>query len=334
MSLRRMFLLAGMLSLATKMAFTQSQEAPQMIVYVWDFSTYNTDIDMAMVANRLTEEFETEVNNSGFYQLKEVRELSRVREQIELQKLINDVSELSVGQLGQLQEYQAEAVFFGKLIYDQGNQQYIIEVKLQHLDGRILQKKSLIVNHSDLLKNEDLRNHMQKLFYLLHEERYQARLQKQYLLASTKLNEYLRAAKDLSTQVRRVERILDAYEYLEEYNAYIVGYNKSITDLMDNHNQYESNFREAWGPEAGRELSAIFQAIIQDFHTPYVLESLNKLNEGIVKYWANPSNKQRELIREKTLKHRDRLQNGLDGNLEQVSRSISDFLNKLNEKLN
>ena len=185
MSLRRMFLLAGMLSLATKMAFTQSQEAPQMIVYVWDFSTYNTDIDMAMVANRLTEEFETEVNNSGFYQLKEVRELSRVREQIELQKLINDVSELSVGQLGQLQEYQAEAVFFGKLIYDQGNQQYIIEVKLQHLDGRILQKKSLIVNHSDLLKNEDLRNHMQKLFYLLHEERYQARLQKQYLLAST-----------------------------------------------------------------------------------------------------------------------------------------------------
>ena len=332
MSLRRMFLLAGMLSFVTMMAFTQNQEVEQQVVYVWDFSTHNTD--MAMVANRLTEEFETEVTNSGFYRLIEVRELSRVREQIELQKLINDVAELSVGQKGQLQQYQAEAVFFGKLIYDKGNQQYIIEVKLQHLDGRILQKKSLIVNHADLLRNEDLRSHMQKLFYLLHEERYQAQLQKQYALISTRLNEYLRSAKDLGTQVRRVERILDAPEYLEEYNTYIRGYDESIKDLMNNYNQYESDFREVWGPEAGQELSAIFQAIIQDFHTPYVFEPLNKLNEDIVKYWASSSTKQRPPLREKTLKHRDVLQIGLDGNLEQLSRSISDFLNKLNEKLN
>ena len=103
MKLRRMLLLAGMLSFASMMAFTQGQEVKQQTVYVWDFSTQNTD--MAMVANRLTEEFETEVTNSGFYRLIEVRELSRVREQIELQKLINDVAELSAGQKGQLQQY-------------------------------------------------------------------------------------------------------------------------------------------------------------------------------------------------------------------------------------
>ncbi|MCB9264790.1 MAG: hypothetical protein H6558_07190 [Lewinellaceae bacterium] len=331
MSLRRMFLLAGMLSFVTMMAFTQNQEVEQQVVYVWDFSTHNTD--MAMVANRLTEEFETEVTNSGFYRLIEVRELSRVREQIELQKLINDVAELSVGQKGQLQQYQAEAVFFGKLIYDTGNQQYIIEAKLQHLDGRILQKKSLIVNHADLLRNEDLRNHMQRLFYLLHEDRYQARMQKQYALASGKLNGYLRHAKDLSTQVRRVERILDSPEYLEEYNIYITGYDESIRDIMNNHTQYENDFRDAWGPETGRELSAIFQAIIQDFHTPYVFKSLNNLNEEIVNFWANASAKQQKNLREKVLKHRDILQKGLDGNLEQLSRSIGHFLNKLEEKL-
>lgn len=326
-----MILLAGMLSFAPTMAFAQNQEVEQQVVYVWDFSTHNTD--MAMVANRLAEEFETEATNSGFYQLIEVRELSRVREHIELQKLINDVAELSAGQLGELQQYQAEAVFFGKLIYDENNQQYIIEIKLQHLDGRILQKKSLIVNHADLLRNEDLRSHMQRLFYLLHEDRYQARLKKQYVLASAKLNEYLRQAKDLGAQVRRVEWILSAPEYLEEYNTYITGYDESIKDLMDNHSQYESDFRKAWGPEAGRELSAIFQAIIQDFHTPFVFDSLNKLNEDIVKYWASASTKQQKTLREKILKHRDSFQTGLDGNLEQLSQSIGDFLNKLNERL-
>jgi hypothetical protein len=95
-----------------------NDELPTLSVYVWEFSAQHTEDDAKKLANLLTNDFETELSQSGFYVVLEIRERGRLNEQRALQELIFNVSELSEEERNQLKDKQAEAVFFGKLIYN------------------------------------------------------------------------------------------------------------------------------------------------------------------------------------------------------------------------
>jgi hypothetical protein len=326
-------LLIGIYSLFPGTAIAQTPGEDNLTVYVWEFSMQNND--EKTTANRLTEDFETEVINSGLYHVIEVRELSRVEEQREFQEIIYDVTELSDKQIDGLEQNQAEAVFFGKLIFDAGSSEYIVEVKLQHLDGTLLNKKSILVNPVDLLKNEDRQRHMKNLFYQLHEDIYREQKKEQYDRISSLLNQYLMRAKDLTTHFRRLEFTLEDEAYLYDYQNAIAAYQETITDFLENQTVYVSNFRETWGAEMGEELSQVFYTVIEDFHKPYIFESLNRINEKLEEFYklASSNKRKSDAVREEILERRAILLTNTDSHLGKVELSILSFLKELQEQL-
>lgn len=271
----------------------------QLTVYVWEFTTQHADTDIKKLANLLTNDFETELAQSGLYQILEIRERGRVEEQRALQQLIYNIDELTEDEQRQLREQRAEAVFFGKLIYNEQSRENTLEVKLQHLDGRILRKGSLYLNPSELVMNQSRRSKVKQLFREVHEDIFAARekqqralKQQQYDLIFEMLNQYLLRSENLTTQFRRLDLSLLSQDYLNEYNQTIKQYDELINDLLSNHSRYENLFRSAWGTEMATELAGVFQKALE-FHRRYLFKSLNRRNEQLVHYAKNSNKKAR-----------------------------------------
>jgi hypothetical protein len=209
------------------------EEPSKIKISVWEFSNQFVEESEKKHANRLTNDFETEVTQSGFYDVIELRERAQLEEQRALHQLIFNIEELSEEERSQLEEQQTEAVFFGKLIYSDDSKEYTLEAKLQHMNGRLLRKGSVYLNQSDLSTNENRRAKIRELFMDVHKQIYEAqrqaklKLQKeQYELIVQKLNKHIARTEDLTTQFRRLDLSLVSQEYLDEYNQSIYRYNE------------------------------------------------------------------------------------------------------------
>ena len=283
-------------------ALSQPPEATSLSVYVWEFAAQNVKEDARHQVDLLTNDFETEMTQSGLYEVLEIRERSRLDEQRALQDIIFNIEELSEADRQTLQEKQAEAVFFGKLIYNERSRENILEVKLQHLDGRILRKGSIYLNPSDLIMNDSRRAIVKRLFMAVHEDIYAAQRQAlhqrrkvQYDLITEKLNQFVRRTEDLTTQFRRLDFQLLNQAYINEYSQAILRYNEVITDIKEQQDQYLSDFGAVWGTDFGRQLTDVLDQVI-DFHDQYILNTLNRRNEEISRYQLAKNKKARQAL--------------------------------------
>lgn len=315
------------------------RELSKLRVYVWEFSTQNTVEDSKKLANLLTNDFETELIQSGFYTVLEIRELSRLEEQRTIQQLIFNISELSEQERHQLEGEKAQAVFFGKLIYDEQSKQIILEVKLQHLDGRILRKGSIYLNPSELIMIKTRRAKIHELFTEVHDEIFQAQRQAleedrtvQFEFISEKLNQYIRRTDDLTTQFRRLDLSLLSPQYLEEYTQCIYRYDTVIQDLLEKHTLYENDFKNVWGSSLGDQLPGVFKSIL-DFHQRYIFKSLNKRNEQIIRFGQAPNKREKQKLEEELNKEKRTFEETMNDQWPVVKSNVEQFLYNLREQI-
>lgn len=309
------------------------KELTKLRVYVWEFSTQHTEEDSKKLANLLTNDFETELIQSGFYTVLEIRELSRLEEQRTLQELIFNIGELSENERHQLEGQLAEAVFFGKLIYDEHSKQITLEVKLQHMDGRILRKGSIYLDPSKLIMAETRRTQVHELFTEVHEEIFEAQRQAlkenrtaQFELITEKLNQFLRRTEDLTTQFRRLDiDLLKVEGYVQEYVQCLSRYNTVITDLLEKHNIYENNFKAVWGSELGDQLARVFEQIL-DFHHRYIFKSLQKRNDLMVQFGKTKNKKESQELKDDLNKEKKRFEETMNDQWPVVKSDVEQFL--------
>lgn len=317
------------------------QEKPfHLNVYVWEFATQHAEGDAKKIANLLTNDFETELTQSGFYEVLEIRERSRLDEQRALQQLIFNVDELSEEERHQLEDKRAEAVFFGKLIYNEQSKENILEVKLQHMDGRLLRKGSIYLNPSDLIMNETRRSKVNELFTEVHQDIFEAQQQAlekartaQYEIVAEKLNQYMRRAEDLTTQFRRLDLSLLSEQYMEEYTQSIYRYDEVIQDLLEKHTAYESDFKARWDADLSDQLTRIFEQVM-DFHHRYIFKSLNKRNEQITRFAKTHNKRERQKLEADLKEEKKSFEETMNDQWPVIRSDIEQFMYRLRRQLN
>lgn len=315
-------------------------EFPMLSVYVWEFSVQHTKEDARKLANLLTNDFETELTQSGFYEVLEIRERSRLNEQRALQQLIFNVNELSEEERNQLKDKRAEAVFFGKLIYNEESKENTLEVKLQHMDGRLLRKGSIYLNPSELIMNETRRSKIHELFTEAHEDIFEAQRralqearQAQYEIITEKLNRYIRRTEDLTTQFRRLDLSLLSPEYVEEYTQTIYRYDEVIQDLLEKHAQYQSDFGLVWDAVLSDQLTSVFKQVL-DFHHRYIFKSLNKRNEQITRFAISQNKKEKQDMEADLRKEKRTFEETMNDQWPVIKSDVEQFLYNLRGQLN
>jgi hypothetical protein len=311
---------------------TSLEEAKQR-VYVWEFSTQDTGKATKKLAHQLTNDFETELIQSGFYEVLEIREFSRLEEHRDLQRLIFNLHELSEEERHQLYDQKAEAVFFGKLIHDESSKQVILEIKLQHMDGRILRKGSIYLEPSELIMIKSRRAKILELFTEVHEEIFEAQRQAleekrttQFELITEKLNQYIRRTEDLTTQFHRLDvDLLKVEGYVQEYAQCLSRYDTVITDLLEKHTLYENNFKVVWATDLGDQLTRVFEQIL-DFHYRYIFKSLQKRNDLMIRFGKTKNKSESQKLKDDLIKEKREFENTMNDQWPVVKSDIEQFL--------
>lgn len=327
--------------LAAQLGFAQpaAEESPKLRVYVWEFATQYMDKEAKILANLITNDFETEVSQSGLYELIEIRELADLREHRDLQKLIYDIDELTEEEGGHLKNKRAEAVFFGKLIYQETTQQYTLEAKLQHLDGEILKKGNVHPDYLELIGPETRQLQVHELFVQVHKDFYEAQRRnlqqarrKQYKIISEKINLFQVRLEDLGTQFRRLDLSLLSPEYVQEYQEAIEGYDEMIDDLLEKRITYEMDFNDVWDVESAMQLSEIFKKL-DGFHSSYIHKWLNKRNEEIERVYQERNKQKRKKLEEEIEREKKEFEELMNDQWPVIKSEVEEFLYILRTRL-
>lgn len=295
------------------------------IVYVWDFSV--SDSSIKEIGTMLTNDFETELINSGLYTVLERRRYNRVLAHQDLEKKIADMSNMPSAAIDSLRANRAEVVIFGEVIEDEKDGLFEVMVTFQSLNGVNLRKASIVLQRSLADNNQARKNAVKNLMKKLHDKEAMASKKQQYDLISGILATYMVRLQDVQTRFQDISRYaFDNQGYFDELNNTIIAYNHSFDTLTANRAKYHIDFIREWNNRRGQELEDIFSNILDDIHITYILK-LDKVKLAIAEYQQSKGGKkEKEKMRKDILKSVKETTDDLGREINKMHKEINPFL--------
>ncbi|GGW37084.1 hypothetical protein [Arenibacter certesii] len=298
------------------------------IVYVWDFSV--SDVALKPIATMLTNDFETELINSGLYTVLERRRFNRVLAHQNLGKEISDVKKIPIASKDSLEANRAGVVIFGEVKDDIDSGVYEVTVTFQSLNEVILRKGSILIGRGLIRDNQTRKKFMKDLVDLVHAKELLAAKKRQYDLISGVLATYMVRVKDVQNRFQDISRFaFDDKNYFEELGKTIFAYNDVFDTLTANRAKYHLGFIKYWEEPRGQELEAIFKGILDDIHVTYILK-LDKVRLAIWEYGESTGGKkEKQKIRNDILKSVKTTTDDLERQIDIMHGKINPFLSHL-----
>lgn len=298
------------------------------VVYVWDFSV--NDPSIKEFGKMLTDDFETELINSGLYTVLERRRFNRLQSHVNLESRIANVQSLSTTSLDSLKAVQAGAVFFGEVYDDIQGGEVKISVTLQNLNGQNLRKGDIAIKRSRIDDPETRKSAMKSLMAVLHGKEAMAAKKEQYELISAVLKTYMIRVKDVQTRFEDSANFaFDDQRYGEELGTTIFAYNDIIDTLTANRAKYHLDFIRYWKEPRGQELESILSGILDNIHITYVLR-LRQVRLDIAEYGkSTASKKEKKEMRKDILEKTEEITDDLERQINIMHGKINPFLSHL-----
>ena len=322
-------LLLSVLCLAPEtMKAMDSPSNNDSIVYVWDFSV--NDSSIKDIGSMLTDDFETELINSGLYTVLERRHYNRVLSHRNLENRIANIQTLPPASKDSLKANKAGVVIFGEVKDDINSGVYEVTVTFQRLDEIILRKGSILIGRGLIADNQTRKNFMKDLVAKVHEKERVALKKKQYELISEVLKTYMVRARDVQTRFEDGARFaFEDQNYLEELGITIYAYNDIFDTLTANRAKYHMDFIRHWQEPRGRELEDILSGILDNIHITYILR-LRQVRMAIAEYGkSSASKKEKKKMRSDILKKTKEMTNDLGRQIDIMHGKINPFLSHL-----
>lgn len=303
------------------------------IVYVWDFSV--TDPSLREIGDMLTNDFETELINSGLYTVLERRRYNRVLAHQNLEDKISEIQNLPVASMDSLKAISAGVVIFGEVKDDIDSGVYEVTVTFQNLNEVILRKGSILIGRGLIRDNRTRKEKMKDLVDIVHAKERLAAKKEQYSLVSNLLETYIIRVKDVRKEFQDVTKLaLDNPNYAGEIAQVVTDYNKSFMDLNNNAAKYRLDFTQQWQEKRGQELQAIIGGILDDIHKTHILK-LDKVRTAISEYQESTlSKKDKKLKKVEILKNVKQITDDLKTQVDIIDLKINTFLSQLRTEMN
>lgn len=298
------------------------------IVYVWDFSV--SDPSIKEIGTMLTNDFETELINSGLYTVLERRRYNRVLAHQNLEKKVADIKNLPSASIDTLKANRAGVVIFGEVKDDIDSGVYEVTVTFQSLDEVILRKGSVLIGRGLIRDNQTRKKFMKDLVDVVHSKERLTAKKEQYNLISGILATYMVRVKDVQNRFQDISLFaFDDKNYLEELGKTIFAYNDIFDTLTANRSKYHLDFTKYWEESRGQELEAIFSGILDNIHTTYILK-LDKVRVAIWEYGkSDAGKKEKKKMRSDILKGVKETTDDLDRQIDIMHGKINPFLSGL-----
>lgn len=298
------------------------------IVYVWDFSVSDTSIKKIGV--QLTNDFETELINSGLYTVLERRRYNRVLAHQNLEKKIAEIQNLSDASIDSLKAIRAGAVIFGEVKDDIDSGVYEVTVTFQSLNQIILRKGSILIGRGLIADNQTRKNAMKELVNLLHTKEILAAKKEQYESVSKILATYLVRVKDIQKGFQDVAGFaLENQLYYEELAQRIFEYNDIFDEIHNNGATIQMDFAKQWKEPRGEELRVLFGNILDDIHKTHILK-LDKVRMAIWEFERSTAGKsEKRKMKDEIIKNVKETTDDLERQINIIEPKISTFLSHL-----
>ncbi len=322
------FLLIGKIH-ATTLPLTNNDS----IVYVWDFSV--SDASIKEIGEMLTNDFETELINSGLYTVLERRRYNRVLAHQNLEKKIADVQNLSSSSIDSLKANRAGTVIFGEVKDDIDSGVYEVTVTFQNLNEVILRKGSILIGRGLIRDNQTRKKFMKDLVDVVHAKELLAAKKELYNIISNKLETYLIRVKDVADEFNDVTKYaLDNPQYAGEIVKVVTDYNTIFNDINGNGARYQLDFTKHWKEPRGKELQTIIDGILDDIHKTHILK-LDKTRTAILEYQTSSLSKSEKKKKKKEiLKNVKQTTDDLNRQIDIIDLKINTFLSQLRTEIN
>ncbi|WP_282124455.1 hypothetical protein [Algibacter mikhailovii] len=308
---------------------TVAQKNTKTNIYVWDFKYSDTNIEE--FADKLTDDFETELIKLDNYAVLQRRNHNLVLIHRDMENSISNVTNLSSEALDQLKTIQAEVVVFGELEKDEGSGVYEVTVFFQNLQsGKIPKKESVIIPLALINSNTHRKAYMKQLIEKLHAKEILKAKNDQFSFISKKLDTYLIKVKDVQIAYRDILDIaLKNESYFKELEGTITSYNAIFNDLNDNGERYLIDFESVWGKTYGRDLENIYHDIMEDIHKKHILK-LNDVRKKIWDYRSNQTSKNtRKQLKQEIMLDSKNSTLGLTADIDKTEDQIETLYNNL-----
>lgn len=256
-------------------------QKPKLNVYVWDFRVTNDTLKR--YGKDFTNDFETELINYDGYVVLDRRNLNRIMDKNDMENNISNIGKLSKESKQALQVKRADAVFFGELKFDVSGGKYDLSITFESLNGDILKKGSILIDKGEIYHPPTRKEKIKTLFQSLYSKEFIDARKEKYEIIDKKLSIY-RARVDEIEYVfeKNIEYLLTKSDprYSDEVNQKIVAYNEIWNDLNENKGKYLHDFDIYWSKDRLRDLTDIYNEIMNVFHKSYV-RKLDQLRTDI-----------------------------------------------------
>ncbi len=249
--------------------------AAKLRIFVMDFST--NDRQYKVAANAFTDDFETEIIKKEKYNVLLRRGYTQLLQAQQIEREILGISELPDALKDSLEFKKADAVFFGRVVFDEGSGEFELTVRLQPLDVNkpTLKKGQLTFNKGIIDDNNTRKSIARDMVRQLFAKEAVELKEKQLNIIEGKL----------STYRARVKEVIDVFEdkidyllimnstelkpHLEEIDRKRLAFNEIWNDLNSNKVKYTKDFSKHWGSDSRIALQYVYSETMEDFHPEF-----------------------------------------------------------------
>lgn len=311
---------------------TEFRIANDSVVYVWDFTVSGPSIKK--IGNQLTNDFETELINSGLYTVLERRRYHRVLAHQNLENEIADVQNLSATSIDSLKAIKAGVVIFGEVKDDIESGEYEVTVTFQSLNEVILRKGSILMKRGLINDNQTRKNAMKALLDRLHQKELMTEKKEQFDIVSKVLSTYMVRVKDVQKEYRDISGFaFNDQNYLEALGQRISAYNDVFDDLHNNGAKYQMDFAKRWKAQMAQDLDAIFRGILDDIHKTHILK-LDRVRVKIGNYGSSDvKSSEKKKMRKEILEDVREITDDLKTQIDIMDLKISTFQSQIRAEM-
>jgi hypothetical protein len=148
---------------------SQASSSQKFIVYAWEFTTSNNEINS--LTKSFTNEFEEELIQSKIFTVLERRNFNKLLSHKDNERAILKIEDIPTNTLDSLKFKQANSVIFGEVFDDIESGQVKITATLQKFDGTSVSKNSVDLSRGKRFDAESRREKMKELVEKFREEK-------------------------------------------------------------------------------------------------------------------------------------------------------------------
>lgn len=142
-------------------SFGQARPVNRPAVYVWDFTTRK--LAKNDLTSKFTHDFESALIQFGNYKVLERRNFDRLISQIDNEKAVINLMQLSKPTLDKLKAEKADMVIFGDVFDDKESGQFNVTITFQSFDGTKVLLKSILIPRGKVHDAQSRQKYMENL---------------------------------------------------------------------------------------------------------------------------------------------------------------------------